>query len=146
MNSLRLTIVEQEKSIKSLSDFNILESKMEIIFPSALKDFLLLYEGAIVKETYYKGKPTFKEILCVCNHPIYSSIEAILEGHKYYKIEGMIPFAIDSGGWDYNFSVKPETFGQVWVNKFDSGDDNPLELVCNSFEDFVNELKEEQNV
>ena len=142
----KLTIIEQEKSIKGYEDFVVLESKAGITFPLALKDFLLIYEGAIVKETYYKGKPTFKEILCVYKHPIYSSIEAILEGHSYYKVDGMIPFAIDSGGWDYNFSVKPETFGQVWVNKFDSGDDNPLELVCNSFEDFVNELKEEQNV
>ncbi|MCR9253809.1 MAG: cell wall assembly/cell proliferation coordinating protein, KNR4-like protein, partial [bacterium] len=74
-----------------------------------------------------------------------ASIEAIYEGHQYYCNYGFVPFAIDSGGWDYNISIKEESLGQIWVNKFDSGEENTMHYVAPSFEYFINNLGEERN-
>jgi cell wall assembly regulator SMI1 len=135
-----LTIVRQQKFIMDSNDIAALERKINISFPQVLRDFLLKYEGAVVKETYYLGKPTFKKILNLRAHETKASIEAILEGHSAEGYDTFIPFAIDSGGWDYNVSIHPQGYGQVWVNKFDNGEENTFELVAPSFESFVDNL------
>ncbi len=109
--------------------------------PDILKGFLVKYEGAFLGSVEYNGIPAFKEVLCLNKNEDFASVEAILEGHKEEGIEGFIPFGIDSGGWDYNVSINEETYGQVWVNKFDSGEENTMEYVAPSFEEFINGLR-----
>ena len=138
-----MRVIEQERLIKSINDFDRIEREFSITFPDFLKSFLLQFEGAFVDDTCYNGKETFKDVLNVYKHEHYASVEEILKGHKVYGIEGFIPFAIDSGGWDYNVSIKPDTYGQVWVNKFNSGDEDTMTFVAPSFEEFIRELKPE---
>ena len=139
-----LQIVEQEKIIRDISDIDFFEKQYGVKFPDSLKKFLLKYDGAMVKGTCFNGAPTFKEILNLNKHPVSASIEEILKGHQSYGYKNFIPFAIDSGGWDYDVSISPETYGQVWVNKFDSGEENPFEFVRNSFEEFIDSLESEE--
>ncbi|WP_258098555.1 SMI1/KNR4 family protein [Marinoscillum pacificum] len=140
----KLRIIEQQKEISDMSDFEKIETDSNILFPDTLKKFLLVYEGAFLGGLYYQERYSIKEILFIYKKPDFPSIEAILEGHNDFEIQGFIPFAIDSGGWDYNFSVNEESYGQVWVNKFDSGEENPMEFVSSSFEDFINGLEAEE--
>lgn len=135
-----LTIIEQEKRIVNIDEFEIIEKKFNLKFPDILKDFILNYEGALIKETYYNGEASFKEVLYLLKQEGFASIESILEGHEYYKIKRFIPFGIDSGGWDYNFSLDSNTYGQVWVNRFDDGDENTMQLVATDFNDFIDSL------
>jgi hypothetical protein len=139
-----MRVVEQEKLISDRENFKFIEEKFSIKFPHYLKGFMIQYEGSFVKETCYKGTITFKEVLYVYKREGFASIESILEGHKENGIEGFIPFAIDSGGWDYNVSINVETYGQVWVNKFDSGEKETMEYIAPSFEEFIDNLKPEE--
>jgi hypothetical protein len=139
----KIEIIEQEKSIEELKDFIALEQRFEIRIPEALKKFLMIYEGAFVKNSCFKGEQTFKEVLYVYEREGFASIESILTGHISEGIHGFIPFAIDSGGWDFNVSINKETYGQVWVNRFGSGENVTMEYVANNFESFINELGKE---
>ena len=139
MNNLK--ILEQDTVILDMDDFEIIETKFDIKFPKDLREFVFKYEGAFLGSLYYNGKPVFKEVLVLLKNENFASIEAIMEGHSLNQISGFIPFAIDSGGWDYNISINEPTFGQVWVNKFDGGDDDTMVYVAPSLEDFINGLK-----
>jgi hypothetical protein len=42
--------------------------------------------------------------------------------------------------------LNDEIKGQVWIDKFDNGDENPFEFVSPSFEELINGLKTEEEV
>lgn len=42
-------------------------------------------------------------------------------------------------------ALKENISGQIWVDKFDSGEENTFEYVASSFEEFINNLKTEGN-
>lgn len=128
--------------------FSQFELKHSIAIPNELKSILTLYGGYRTKERIYLRQDGIFEVVSQflnLNHEEgRASVEKIYEGHLFYGIVGFIPFGTDSGGWDYNYSINPDTFGQVWVNKFDSGDEDTLEFVCSSFEKFIDGLITEE--
>ncbi len=143
-----LTVNKDNKLVKSAGDINAFEEAYSIKLPSELSEFLLIYEGLYLDEdeSYYgEGSNLFEvnKILFLRKKDGLASIEAILEGHQEANILGFIPFAIDSGGWDFNVSINNDTYGQVWVNKFDSGEKETMEFVAPSFESFINGLQPE---
>lgn len=143
-----LLISKQNKRINSSLDVKDFESRMGVTFPDNLTQFILKYEGAKLDENmcYFEIQPrVFYEI----NQILYlnksglggASIEQILEGHRKNGIADFIPFAIDSGGWDYNLGIGKNNEGQVWVNKFDSDEESTMFFVSPSLEEFVDGLK-----
>jgi hypothetical protein len=140
----KLTIIDQRSQLFNFDDIAFLENKFNLKFPEFLIDFFRVYQSARIKERYYNGEPIIKKILFLRKHETSASTEEILDGHIFHGYNNYIPFAIDSGGWDYNVSINPDTYGQVWVDKFDSGEENPFEFVCNSFEEFINGLTENE--
>lgn len=144
----KLTLRKDNRRIKSLDEVIAFEKEAGITFPQNLREFIVAYEGSQLKEKYFRRGDILHEIHTV----LYlresdlggASVEAILKGHRYYKKEGFVPFGVDSGGWDYNVSIKPETYGQIWVDQFDNGEDNPWEFVCNSLEELVEGLSEDE--
>jgi len=148
-NFRKLTVSKDKRRVKSMNEVIKYGNKLGVVFPENLALFISMYEGLYLNEdeSYYVNN---NGILHELNSVLYlkyskdlggASIEAILEGHKEEGIEGFIPFGIDSGGWDYNVSINKETYGQVWVNKFDSGEENTMEYVAPSFEEFINGLR-----
>jgi len=143
----KLTLRKDNRRVKSIDEVIAFEKQAGITFPQNLREFILAYEGSPLKESYFRQGERLHEInkvLYLRESEMGASIEAILEGHRYYKEEGYIPFGIDSGGWDYNVSIKPETYGQIWVDKFDNGEEDPWEFVCNSLEELVDGLTEDE--
>ncbi|MGJ8733359.1 MAG: SMI1/KNR4 family protein [Cellulophaga sp.] len=145
-------VKKDNRKIKFHSDFQKIENQFGFKVPDVLKNFLLLYEGLYLneEESYYKTKlgSTYEvnSVLYLYKSESGASIESILEGHLEEGIKGFVPFAIDSGGWDYCVSINQETSGQVWVDKFDSGEENPMEFVSESFEDFISNLGSEEDL
>lgn len=141
-------ISKDNRRIKDGSQIDDFEAKYGIVFPESLRKFLLSYEGHKFHEaeSYYNANGGIYEVnsvLYLWQNEIGASVEAILEGHKFYNTEGFIPFIIDSGGWDFNISIKPETYGQIWVNKFDNGEDEPFVFVAKSLQEFLEGLTNE---
>lgn len=147
---LKLEIKEQSKFLNDISEISAFEVKYDIKFPDSLKQLIYDYEGSYLSKSYYINNEgilhNVKEILVLNEREGFASIEAIYIGHISYEIIGYIPFGIDSGGWDYNVSINEGTYGQIWVNKFDSGEENPLEFVCDSLETLITNLKTEQEI
>lgn len=136
------------RRIKDVNEILKFEEKHKIKFPLELNEFLLVYEGYSFsdEESFFKTKDGTYEVnrvLYLWENEIGASVEAIFEGHKFYNTEGFIPFIIDSGGWDFNISIKPETYGQIWVNKFDNGEDEPFVFVAKSLQEFLEGLTSE---
>ncbi|MGJ8659858.1 MAG: SMI1/KNR4 family protein [Cellulophaga fucicola] len=142
----KLKVIEEGSKILEVLDFEIIEKKFKIKFPDFLKDFLVKYEGDYFGSLFYKEEPVFKEILYLRTNNNFASIESILEGHLEEGIKGFVPFAIDSTGWDYCVSINQETYGQVWVDKFDNGEENPMDFVSESFENFISNLGSEEDI
>lgn len=134
-----------------MSEVEAFENDNNLKLPNDFKEFIVKHEGCrpVAEQSYYwVDHETYFEL----NQILYlrkselggASIEAILRGHIENGIEGFIPFAIDSGGWDYNVSVNSETYGQVWVNKFNSGEEETMDYVAPSFNEFINNLKADE--
>jgi hypothetical protein len=147
----KLNIRSDKRRVKTIEEIENFCTINEIPIPNSIKEFLLEYEGCGIADEnsyYYDSDGNCHEI----NQILYlkesdeggASIQAIYKGHLFYNNKGFIPFAIDSGGWDYNVSISEETYGQVWVDKFDSGEENPMHYVADSFEKFINNLEDER--
>lgn len=135
----KLTKKDIGKSI-SQSELQEFELRSNYILPGYFRNFLLEYNGSSVKENKF-GTHSFTTFL-----PLKStrsaSIEIILEGYKSdLNTDKWLPFAIDSGGWVFVISLEEKTNGQVWIDKFDSGLEDPFEYLAPSFEDFLNALQ-----
>jgi cell wall assembly regulator SMI1 len=149
MKELKISGVSQPASTKE--QIFELEKRIAVLLPEDLKELMLKYEGGYLDES----QKIFKsgEVLYEVNQMLHieksenkASVEAIFEGHKFYGIEGHIPFATDSGGWDFTVSINPSTYGQVWINKFDNDEEDTMCFVAGSLEAFINGLKGEHEV
>jgi hypothetical protein len=142
-----LIIKKDNRRIKTIQEIIAFEREKKVEIPDLLKQLLLKYEGCKtdMKCSYYKDdNGNFHEVgqfLFLRKSEIGgASIETIMKGHRLNRIEGFIPFAIDSGGSDYNLSIRKESFGEVWVNKFNIGVENTMYSISSSLEEFINEL------
>jgi cell wall assembly regulator SMI1 len=126
------------------SDVKEVESTFNIQFPEYFLSFLQKYGGTSTKEVVYSDSFWVNYFLPL-NSDISASIVSLLEGYRTnYNQNNWIPFAIDSGGWSFCIALKEDIKGQIWIDKFDSGDENPFEFVANSFEEFINGLRTEE--
>lgn len=140
-----LTILQDNRRVKHLDEILAFEKEMQIEFPSILRQVLLKYEGCATKEYIYFRKGDHSNKFDAVSQFLFlrdsngggASIEAIYKGHQFYGIRGFIPFAIDAGGWDYCVSIKTETFGQIWVDEFDAGEEDPFRFVASSMEELI---------
>jgi cell wall assembly regulator SMI1 len=126
------------------NDIKEVEDTFNIQFPEDYLSFLKKYGGTSTKEVVYSDSCWVNFFLSL-KSDTGASIVSLLEGYRinYNEID-WIPFAIDSGGWSFCIALKEDIKGQVWVNKFDSGDENPFAFVANSLEDFINGLQTEE--
>ena len=128
----------------SNDDILELESKYNIQIPKYFISFIENYGGTSTKEIVYNDRFWVNFFLPI-KSDINSSILSIKEGQIFnYNDNTWLPFAIDSGGWAFCIALKEEIKGQVWIDKFDSGDENPFEFVAPTFESFIDNLKTEE--
>ncbi len=126
------------------SDIQEFENRFNIQLPEYFISFLKKYGGTSTKEVVYSNKFWVNFFLPI-KSDLNSSILSIKEGQIFnYNDNTWLPFAIDSGGWAFCIALKDEIKGQVWVDKFDSGDENPFEFVAQSFESFIDNLQTEE--
>jgi cell wall assembly regulator SMI1 len=139
----KLSSNSQPKVIDN-NDIKEIENNFNIQFPDYFLSFLKQYGGTSTKEVVFSDK-FWVNFFIPLKSDITSSIESMLLAYlsEYNQIE-WIPFAIDSGGWAFCIALKDDIKGQVWVDKFDSGDESSFEFVSDTFEDFINGLRTEE--
>ncbi|MBW8683838.1 SMI1/KNR4 family protein [Chitinophaga rhizophila] len=134
-----LTITWQAAPVE-LADVKAVEALGGITFPNNVRDFFLKYSGCSVKEQYFTESCSFLGILPLRSDRS-ASVELILEGYlEDMETRDWLPFAIDAGGWVFAVSLAEDTYGQVWLDRFDSGEEDPFKFLAPSFEAFVNQL------
>jgi cell wall assembly regulator SMI1 len=126
------------------NDIKEIENNFNIQFPTYLLAFLKQYGGSSTKEVVFSDK-FWVNFFLPLKSDTSASIFGLMEGQKFnYDENSWIPFAIDSGGWSFCIALKEDIKGQVWADKFDSGDESPFEFVSDTFEDFINGLRTEE--
>lgn len=130
--------------IISDNEIKEIEAKYEIQLPDYFISFVRNHGGTSTKELVYSDK-FWVNFFLPLKSEINASIVSIKEGQiSNYNDNTWLPFAIDSGGWAFCIALKESILGQVWIDKFDSGDENPFEFVSDSFENFIEQLKTEE--
>ncbi|MBY0349160.1 MAG: SMI1/KNR4 family protein [Hydrotalea flava] len=121
------------------------ENQFRIKFPDYFVSFLKQYGGTSTKEIVFNDK-FWVNFFLPLRSDAGASIEEIMKGHTAtYNENYWIPFAIDSGGWSYCIALKETIKDQIWIDKFDSGEENSFEFVAPSFENFIDNLKTEED-
>ena len=141
LKELDIVYQEVETTSEEIAEF---ESKHGICFPDYFKEFILKYNGCEIEKNAHSEQIAVDNFL-----PLYSSfnpsIDDILEGYLHnYESRTWLPFGIDEGGWVFVISLHEESLGQVFIDRFDKGEEIPFKKLADSFEDFINALVPEE--
>jgi hypothetical protein len=127
------------------------ENNNNVIMPNYLKDFFLKYNGASVTEYMY-----FNEVNYVVNSflPLLKSKITSVENFLTWIRDpefcigrnDLIPFATDPGNHPFLVSIGGDDEGVVYFSIVGFGEDNPLRKLADSFEEFINGLKSEEEI
>lgn len=141
MKNLSITYSGNKSSNEDIKDF---EQKNKIKLPSNFLELFEEYEGCAAKEDTYQDKYTVQVFL-----PLKSkrnpSIEKIFDVYlEENNTDQWLPFATDPGGWVFCMSLAEDTYGQIFVDRFGLGEENPFEFIAASLEEFINGLEAEE--
>ena len=116
----------------------------EIDIPGYFIEFFIRYEGCRVKENTFQDKYTLTRFLNLSSDRN-ASIEKIFSTYVEEEcVKHWLPFAIDPGGWVFCLSLEQNTYGQVFVDRFDLGEENSFAFVAPSLEAFIDGLYSEK--
>ena len=125
-----------------------LEKETKRVFPDSFKEFILKQNGGSAKEI------VFTELNG--NHHIISYFLPLLEGRNgsvkkdillvndERPIVEWLPFGFDPGGWVFCICLKDESYGKIHLFRMDKIYEENFDYVCESFEDFINGLRTEE--
>lgn len=128
------------------AEFNFIEKTIEIKLPNILKEYLKKYGGMSICESTFSSQKVgsfqigqflmFDEILNLSK-----------EFLREYKRK-LIPFAYDGGGWHFCLCMDEGTdYGKIIINRWtDHLPEEQFLVIADSFEEFINGLKTEENV
>jgi len=131
---------------KGLNDNEVFDfqRKHDIELPKYFLDFVRKYGGTSTQEAGFEDSYWVNFFLPFSSSKT-ASVTAVFETYVIEQnTKSWLPFATDPGGWVFCISLEKNTEGQVWIDKFDSGDENQFDFVCSSFEQFINGLQPEQ--
>ncbi|MCO7184130.1 SMI1/KNR4 family protein [Tenacibaculum sp. XPcli2-G] len=139
----KITLNNSKNSLTNLEIENF-EKKNNFTFPVSYKKFLLIGNGGVPKENIFWDGEIESDVSFFYSL-IYGSnnIESVLENlHREDALpKTFFPFASTGGGSIYAFSMREDSFEEVYLFHFDGSE--PLKL-CNTFKEFINNLEEDE--
>ncbi|MBB6460275.1 SMI1/KNR4 family protein [Flammeovirga kamogawensis] len=145
MNSI--LIKRRNRNVIKIEEIKKIEIVLKKKLPNELIQFLMKYSDCTLFECFYQKEGIYTMpgyIVGVSDKN--PNIFDLIEGNIFYNDIDWLPFACDYGGWVFNVSLSEKTYGEVWINKFDSGEKNPFEFVSSSLEEFINGLKRVEDI
>ncbi|CAO4845691.1 MAG: hypothetical protein NEHIOOID_01343 [Holosporales bacterium] len=131
-----------------------LELYWNINFPKSYKNFLINFNGGIAKKKIFLFKSSNNGIVThhwygIRSESFFSILLAMHDkGHRFP--DNFIPFCDDSFGNKMLLSVKGQDYGKVyfWDHEMETepADYSNLTLIADSFEEFINSLKSEEEI
>jgi hypothetical protein len=128
-------------------EFRIIQEDFNILIPECLKDYLKTYSNLSVNERFFVNKEG--KLFAIAQFIDYRMMNGFLVEFKCENLGKKIPFAIDDGGWIFVLSLDVSTEGQILLHQTELEWKTPeeaFEKVSDTFEDFINGLKREEEV
>jgi hypothetical protein len=127
------------------SNMRHIESIISSPLSEYFKDFLKQNGGLSHYERYFiDNSQTQWEVKKYLTYvELYKLTEEFLQSYKHK----LVPFAYDSGGWHFCLSFDEDTYGKIIINRWtDHLPEEQFLVIADSFEEFINGLKTEENV
>lgn len=139
---MRRELIESQGEFSlSEEDFDLIKAKFDFILPENIVEFMIQYGDSFLKECYYENNSIYVVPNYICgkskNNP---NLFEIIEGNIFYGKTNHFPFATDYGGWVLNIALDKLSHGEIWIDRFDSGEANSFVFVASSLEEFVDGL------
>ncbi|NOQ75681.1 MAG: hypothetical protein GQ574_26980 [Crocinitomix sp.] len=125
------------------SDLKGFETQYGIKLPKSFKDFYLEHNGGIPSLRYYKDQ-RIAAFTSIKYGRESGRTGIIMEVHQLGDLlpEGYIPFAFDSGGWNFCINTNDIDYGHIYILPNGVVDNKPI-FLSESFESFIGGLKAE---
>jgi hypothetical protein len=139
----KLTITDEMQPVTK-EELLLLAKELDIVIPEDYMSFMMLYGGGVgILENLFDGRLGINGTLRT-ESKRNPSIRSIFETYRLeMHTKNWLPFAIDGGGWVFCYSISPETMGQIYIDRFDSGEEPPHEFLAQTLEEFVDKLAQE---
>ncbi len=135
-----ITFELTEKTLK-LEEIKAFEQQFDIVLPESYTGHILQYNGGMPTADYFKG------VWIDSFYPIKYGGEYSLEETLYRIIDilpfGFYPFAYDHGGNQIGFFLTEEKYGHIYIWYHDMEEDDELDHLTDSFEEFMSKLAKE---
>ncbi|CAM3139271.1 SMI1/KNR4 family protein [Flavobacterium frigoris] len=127
-------------------EIELFELANNVVLPNYLKDFFVKYNGAKILEAFYGDQYyiSFLPLLKNRNASVELILPAVRDEEEGIGRNDLIPFATDPGGRPFYVSIGSNDEGVIYYDLVGLGDDEPLRKITNSFEEFINGLKTEE--
>jgi hypothetical protein len=134
-----------QATLMNINKINDFEQNQNLTICDEFKYFILNYQGSKVKEILFFDKQNNLYIL----NAFFSFAEMELLYMEFFDKYNrkLIPFAYDPGGWHFCLCMDEDDFGAIYINRWTDHLPNEQFLkIANSFEEFINGLKSEEEI
>ena len=146
-----MVVFEETASPLSELDIKRVEHQLGIRLPQDLKEHYLLHNGGrprprfFVKDGEAYDVDQFLSMNTGAKGSSFERTYVILVNQTPEFPRGYIPFADDSSGDHFMYSVNPESFGNIMFNQSDyyGDDDRYVVFLAPTLREFINSLTEE---
>jgi len=129
---------EQELTVAELDTF---QQELEITLPQKYIEHILVVNGGKPLEDTFNGKRVhYFHSIKYGDYPLHEIIEDI----KDVLPDNLFPFAEDEGGNAFCISLSEENNGEIYIWYHDMDDEDKVEFLADSFEDFMKGLTERE--
>lgn len=144
---MEIKIIE---SVELANNQAILDFEMNegIIIPKSLKVFWGNYNPVYIeKNVFFKdGEKYFLDRFFPFSDQYELSFQSVFNMLKEYLGNDYLSFANDSGDWQFLISINQSSLGEIFLCRMDEVIPDSLISLANSFEEFINGLKTEDEI
>jgi hypothetical protein len=124
-------------------ELDMIENIIGKKFPLLIREYIKKYAGFSIAEKYFKDNNNLEWELSQFNrfNDLYGLTNEFLIGYN----RKLIPFAYDPGGWHFCLCMDDSDFEAIYVNRWtDHLPNEQFVKIADSFEEFINKLKSEE--
>lgn len=135
-------------SLPKYSEIGHFEEVFCLELPKDFKKFLRAFNAIYLEESIYttKEEKYYIDRFYPFGENIELSIQNVYDNLNGYFQNQYIAFANDPGDWQYVISLLVDTYGQIYLCRMDDILPYSLTYMANSFGEFINGLKREDEI
>jgi hypothetical protein len=135
--------IRKQADLPSITEIEAFEKEFNISLPHDYRIFILTYNAIDLKECIFnKGNEKYYiDVFYPLSETYELSLQFMFQNLKEYFRNDFLPFANDSGGWQFVLSLKSDDYGKVYFCRMDDSPPFSLTLLSGSFYEFVDKLQ-----